>query len=601
MGVEGIEKFEVYKCLKSWVEREVGGDEKGEKKWGGGVKWQRRKERLNGGSSSSSSSSISGDGRNAVRDSGNKNAQSKSPTDSISSLKIPILISLSGGVDSMVITHCLHQLSSKYPIKIYACHLNYGNRSEANAEANWVSEWCTERDIECYIEDVSIVGKRGEVDRNQYEKLTRSIRYSMYLNLISTFKARGVVFGHHSGDVVENVITNGFKGKSVLGLSGMKGEGWVNGVMVLRPLLSLEKEKVLKYAEKFGVGYFKDTTPSWSTRGRLRNEVMPILEEVFGVGYERNLVKLGGGSDEVNEVVQKLIVEPFKAEAIITKGGGWFDGRLGKGRGSFWWETCLLSFLHGLQIGMLSSKSAAVLINHVELDALESRWLQLRPDCGTFLREDGRFFAFRKGPFKWGKEGAKWREEAREGFRTFVGSTNRLGDWIVKSSVILDEVKEGDEETARELVRSPPWASLEDLLAKGFEYSILVRTKKKAMVRGLPGSPSSPKGGHDALSPPRRSTAVENARIRSLSESPMAFPTLTLLPTVEEKTANGRKPIGFKGIGVKLINALPLLDCEKRVELEEEGWAREKGYNISVVKVSVEYVGGGDLLEDELM
>ena len=46
----------------------------------------------------------------------------------------------------------------------------------------------------------------------------------------------------------------------------------------------------------------------------MRNEVMPILEEVFGVGYERNLVKLGGGSDEVNEVVQKLIVEPFKAE-----------------------------------------------------------------------------------------------------------------------------------------------------------------------------------------------------------------------------------------------------------------------------------------------
>ena len=116
---------------------------------------------------------------------------------------------------------------------------------------------------------------------------------------------------------------------------------------------------------------------------------------------------------------------PPPPQAIITKGGGWFDGRLGKGRGSFWWETCLLSFLHGLQIGMLSSKSAAVLINHVELDALESRWLQLRPDCGTFLREDGRFFAFRKGPFKWGKEGAKWREEAREGFRTFVGSTNR--------------------------------------------------------------------------------------------------------------------------------------------------------------------------------
>ena len=59
------------------------------------------------------------------------------------------------------------------------------------------------------------------------------------------------------------------------------------------------------------------------------------------------------------------------------------------------------------------------------------------------MREDGRFFAFRKGPFKWGKEGVKWREEASEGFRTFVGSVNRLGDWIVRSSVVVDEVRRG--------------------------------------------------------------------------------------------------------------------------------------------------------------
>ena len=217
------------------------------------------------------------------------------------------------------------------------------------------------------------------------------------------------------------------------------------------------------------------------------------------------------------------------------------------------------------------------------------------------MREDGRFFAFRKGPFKWGKEGVKWREEASEGFRTFVGSVNRLGDWIVRSSVVVDEVKEGDEEKARELVRRPPWESLEDLLVRGFEYSILVRTKKKTKVGGLPGSPSSPKGGHDALSPPRRSTAVENARIRSLSESPMAFPTLMLLPAVEEKTANGRKPFGFRGIGVKLVNALPLLDCESRIELQEESWEREKGYNVSVVKVVCDYLGEENVLEDELM
>ena len=111
--------------------------------------------------------------------------------------------------------------------------------------------------------------------------------------------------------MVENVITNAFKGKSVLSLSGMKGEGKVEGVTVLRPLIDLSKQDVYDYAERYGVGYFKDTTPSWSTRGRVRNELLPVLNDVFGNGYEGNLEALGKGSDQVRDVVDGLIVHPF--------------------------------------------------------------------------------------------------------------------------------------------------------------------------------------------------------------------------------------------------------------------------------------------------
>jgi hypothetical protein len=35
---------------------------------------------------------------------------------------------------------------------------------------------------------------------------------------------------------------------------------------------------VLEYAHSFGVPYFKDTTPAWSTRGKLRNQLVPLLQ-----------------------------------------------------------------------------------------------------------------------------------------------------------------------------------------------------------------------------------------------------------------------------------------------------------------------------------
>ena len=46
-----------------------------------------------------------------------------------------------------------------------------------------------------------------------------------------------------------------------------------NGVRVWRPLLHHPKDHIYEFAHKYGVPYFKDSTPSWSTRGKLRNKV----------------------------------------------------------------------------------------------------------------------------------------------------------------------------------------------------------------------------------------------------------------------------------------------------------------------------------------
>lgn len=54
----------------------------------------------------------------------------------------------------------------------------------------------------------------------------------------------------------------------------MLPENVVNGVRVWRPMLPFDKDVVFDFAHKFGVPYFKDTTPSWSTRGKLRRQLV---------------------------------------------------------------------------------------------------------------------------------------------------------------------------------------------------------------------------------------------------------------------------------------------------------------------------------------
>ena len=80
----------------------------------------------------------------------------------------------------------------------------------------------------------------------------------------------GIFFGHHKGDIQENVISNMMRRTSPLNLSGMNEIGTVENVSIYRPLLPHTKEDIFDFAHTFGVPYFKDTTPKWSVRGKLR-------------------------------------------------------------------------------------------------------------------------------------------------------------------------------------------------------------------------------------------------------------------------------------------------------------------------------------------
>lgn len=122
----------------------------------------------------------------------------------------PVCISLSGGVDSMVISKILAVLrdSKKIPIgTIAAIHIDYANRKESAAEADFVEEWCKQLNIVFRKRVINEV-TRGITDRNEYEKVTRDIRYDMYRTVLKEFGCDFVLFGHHLGDVQENVISN---------------------------------------------------------------------------------------------------------------------------------------------------------------------------------------------------------------------------------------------------------------------------------------------------------------------------------------------------------------------------------------------------------
>lgn len=294
----------------------------------------------------------------------------------------PVIVSLSGGVDSMVIASALAYLRDHcgfHQLYIVAVHIDYGNRPESAAEAAYVDHYALEvlRLDKCIVRRIDEV-TRGVTKRDEYELYSRNVRYDLYRQTIAEciqicggynpsleMSEVGVMLGHHRGDVVENVISNSNKGCGPLDLSGMTALGKNDGVTIYRPLLASGKDDIYDYSHKYGVPYFKDTTPSWSTRGKLRNKLIPLLEELYGDGCLSNLATLAQESDQARDLFNKTALQPFMQKAVYYPMGVIFCTTEFACQGSYFWKIVLRELLHSIGLGMFSDKSTESFLKRI--------------------------------------------------------------------------------------------------------------------------------------------------------------------------------------------------------------------------------------------
>ncbi len=64
-----------------------------------------------------------------------------------------IIVSLSGGVDSMVLITIIKYLN----YNVSALHINYNNRIETNLEQKFIEEWCYYNSITLHIKSIKLI------------------------------------------------------------------------------------------------------------------------------------------------------------------------------------------------------------------------------------------------------------------------------------------------------------------------------------------------------------------------------------------------------------------------------------------------------------
>ncbi len=281
--------------------------------------------------------------------------------------KYGAIVSLSGGVDSMVILACLIKLSQEKDnyFPIFAASINYNQRDEQQDEIKFLLNYCMKYNVQIYVEEINGYSrkKKNSCPRTEFEEESRKIRFDLYKQIIDKHGCCGVFVGHHKDDIIENIFTNSMKGCNILDIEVMKKISTIHNVNIYRPFLNFHKKTILDIAHSHNIPYFLDTTPKWSRRGKMRFEIFPLLDQIFGQSWHIKLKDLGTQSNEWGEYFQKYIINPWFSEVKIGKFG--FIMSI-KNEPKLIYTNVILKIMHTMGYNMIKNTSVLKIINNTK-------------------------------------------------------------------------------------------------------------------------------------------------------------------------------------------------------------------------------------------
>ena len=192
-----------------------------------------------------------------------------------------VVVGLSGGPDSVFLLYALHTLQPRMGFTLRAVHVHHGIRgAEADRDEAFSEKLCAKLDIPFQAVHVAAPAYAAQHGLS-LEEAARILRYEALeaaRQQLGQTRAAWIAVAHHLDDQAETVLHNLVRGAGLRGLAGMENRR----NHVIRPLLSIKREDILKWLKQYDIPYVTDSTnadPHY-TRNRIRSTVLPELREI---------------------------------------------------------------------------------------------------------------------------------------------------------------------------------------------------------------------------------------------------------------------------------------------------------------------------------
>jgi len=188
-----------------------------------------------------------------------------------------VLVAVSGGVDSIVLTHLLVRLPDELRPDISIVHINHQLREESDKEEVYIRNLVEDLGLPLYIYHWD----QGKKVENNIESSAREMRYSYFKQVMEEEGINTLLTAHHLGDQAETVLMKLIRGGILEDKTGIQLVSDFNSGKLIRPLIPFSKKDLYDYAETQRLTYFEDETNHTDMyfRNRIRRKVLPLLKE----------------------------------------------------------------------------------------------------------------------------------------------------------------------------------------------------------------------------------------------------------------------------------------------------------------------------------
>ncbi len=218
-----------------------------------------------------------------------------------------IILALSGGLDSVVLLDIVNSLN--IDLDIHLIHINYNCHKNSNNAFLLCKKLAG-------IYKNKFISYKANIGNHNFESKARNFRYSKMKNYGKLNNINLILTAHHLDDQIETIFMQQVLNSDWISKIGIRKKN----KNILRPLLSVDKNEIRKYADLRKLTWFEDSSNNNLKyfRNKVRHELLPYyLDKHYNLKDE--LLMIADKSlNKFNSLIKSIYID-FNRSLFITK------------------------------------------------------------------------------------------------------------------------------------------------------------------------------------------------------------------------------------------------------------------------------------------